>query len=100
MPMMKDMEQHQQDILKHMKNGKMVEAQQAASQLAATTDKVVMHMSDTAMQANMRKAAQDIKTALDASRVDLPTVESKVKAMQGMMPEAMKHLQGQSHKGH
>lgn len=100
MPMMKDMDKNLQDIMKNMQNGKLVEAQQAASQLAATTDKVVLHMSDAAMKDNMRKAAQDIKMALDANRVDMPSVEDKVKAMQGMMPGAMKHLESQSHKGH
>lgn len=97
MPMMKDMEKALQDVVKQVKAGQMLDAQKSAAQLANTVEKVMPHMMDTELKANMRKAATDIKGSVNSGKTDPGVIEEKATAMQTIMKQTTTHLQSMSH---
>lgn len=97
MPIMKDMDKALQDIVKQVKDGKTMDAQKSASQLASTVGKVLPHMMDAALKDNLKKAAGDIKDSVNSGKTDPSAIEGKAKAMQDVMKQTTTHLQSMSH---
>jgi len=98
MPIMKSMDQQLQDLMKQVKAGQTMEAQKTAGLLASTTEKIMPHMMDDGLKNSLRSAAGDIKTTVNAGKIDTNVMESKVKAMQEIMTKTTTHLQTMSHK--
>jgi hypothetical protein len=97
MPMMKDMDQQLQDLMKQVKAGQTMEAQKTAGQLASTTEKIMPHMMDNGLKDSLRKAAGDIKNTVNAGKIDPSALESKVKTMQDVMKKTTADLQSMKH---
>jgi hypothetical protein len=97
MPMMKDMDQQLQDLMKQVKAGQTMEAQKTAGQLASITEKIMPHMMDNGLKDNLRKAAGDIKNTVNAGKIDPSALESKVKTMQDVMKKTTADLQSMKH---
>jgi hypothetical protein len=97
MPMMKDMDQQLQDLMKQVKAGQTMEAQKTAGQLASTTEKIMPHMMDNGLKDSLRKAAGDIKNTVNAAKIDPSALESKVKTMQDVMKKTTADLQSMKH---
>lgn len=97
MPMMKDMDQQLQDLMKQVKAGQTMEAQKTAGQLASITEKMIPHMMDNGLKDSLRKAAGDIKNTVNSGKIDPSAMESKVKTMQDVMKQTTSHLQTMQH---
>lgn len=97
MPMMKDMDQQLQDLLKQVKGGQMMEAQKTTGMLVGTTDKVMLHMSDAALKDKLRQTAVDIQTTVNAGKLDPNVMEGKIKTMQDLLKQTTAHLQTMKH---
>ncbi|MHC1717526.1 MAG: hypothetical protein AB9883_02550 [Acidaminococcaceae bacterium] len=97
MPTMKDMDKALQDVVKQVKGGQMLDAQKSAAQLATTVEKVMPHMMDTGLKANLRKAANDIKGSVNSGKTEPGAIEEKAAAMQTIMKQTTTHLQSMSH---
>ncbi len=97
MPIMKDMDQQLQDVMKQVKAGQTMEAQKTAGQLASTTEKIMPHMMDNGLKDSLRKAAGDIKNTVNSGKIDPSAMESKVKAMQEVMKQTTADLQSMKH---
>lgn len=97
MPMMKDMEQQMQDLMKQVKGGQMMDAQKTAGLLVSTTDKVMPHMMDNTLKEGIHKAANDIKDVVNSGKADPAALEGKMKVMQDMMKQTTTHLQTMKH---
>lgn len=97
MPMMKDMDKNLQDMMRQVKAGQMMDAQKSAGQIAGMADQVMPHMADAALKDKMQKAAYDLRDAMNSGKVDQTVVEGKMKNMQDVMAQTMKHLQSGSH---
>jgi hypothetical protein len=97
MPIMKDMDQQLQDVMKQVKAGQTMEAQKTAGQLVSTTEKVMPHMMDNGLKDSLRKAAGDIKNTVNAGKIDPSVMESKVKTMQEVMKQTTSDLQTMKH---
>ena len=98
MPMMKEMDQQLQDLMKQVKAGQTMEAQKTAGLLSSSTEKIMPHMMDNGLKDSLRSAATDIKTTVNSGKIDASTMESKVKAMQEIMAKTTAHLQTMQHK--
>lgn len=97
MPMMKDMDKDLQDILKQVKAGQTMDAQKSAGHLVGMVDKVMPHMMDNQLKDSLRKAAIEIKDAVNSGKADPSALEGKTKAMQDIMKQTTTHLQSMSH---
>jgi|GEM_PF-855551 len=97
MPMMKDMDQQLQDLMKQVKAGQTMEAQKTAAQLASTTEKIMPHMMDNGLKDSLRSAVGDIKNTVNSGKMDPSAMEGKVKVMQEMMTKTTAHLQTMKH---
>ncbi|MDR7868861.1 MAG: hypothetical protein RIN56_18865 [Sporomusaceae bacterium] len=97
MPMMKDMDASMQDMLKQVKAGQMMEAQKSAAQMAGMADKVMPHMTDSALKEQMKKAAYDLRDTMNGGKADQTVIEEKMKAMQDIMKRTVNNLQSQKH---
>lgn len=98
MPMMKEMDQQLQDLMKQVKAGQTMEAQKTAGLLTSNTEKIMPHMMDNGLKDSLRSAAGDIKTTVNSGKIDTSAMDSKVKAMQEIMAKTTTHLQSMSHK--
>lgn len=97
MPMMKDMDASMQEMMKQVKAGQMMEAQKSAAQMAGMADKVMPHMTDSALKEQMKKAAYDLRDTMNGGKADQTVIEEKMKAMQDIMKRSVNHLQSQKH---
>jgi uncharacterized protein YceK len=97
MPMMKDMDQQLQNLMKQVKAGQTMEAQKTAAQLASTTEKIMPHMMDNSLKEKLRSAAGDIKNTVNAGKIDPSDMEGKVKVMQEIMKQTTTDLQTMKH---
>ncbi len=97
MPMMKDMDAGMQEMIKHIKAGKMMEAQAAAAQVAGMADKVAPHMTDNALREQLKTAAHDLRDTMTDGKADQAVIEAKMQAMQEIMKRSLSHLQAQKH---
>lgn len=97
MPMMKDMDKYLQDMMRQVKAGQMMDAQKSAGQIASLADKVMLHMTDNAMRDQMKKAAYDLRDAVNGAKVDQTVVEGRMQMMQDIMKRSVNHLQSQKH---
>jgi hypothetical protein len=97
MPMIKDMDKNLQDMMRQVKAGQMMDAQKSAGQIASIADKVMPHMTDNAMRDQMKKAAYDLRDAVNGAKVDHTAVESRMQTMQDIMKRSVDHLQSQKH---
>ncbi|HEY3426021.1 MAG TPA: hypothetical protein VGL27_14585 [Negativicutes bacterium] len=97
MPIMKDLDQQLQDVMKQVKAGQTMEAQKTAGQLVSTTEKILPHMMDNGLKDSLRKAAGDIKNTVNAGKIDPSVMESKVKTMQEVMKQTTSDLQTMKH---
>lgn len=97
MPLVKDVDKELQDILKQVKAGQTMDAQQTTGMLASTVEKIIPHMMDEGLKTNLRKAATDIKDSVNSGKADPGTIEGKVKAMQDIMKQVTTDLQSMHH---
>lgn len=97
MPMMKDMDASMQDMIKQVKAGQLMEAQKAAAQMAGMADKVMPHMTDSALKEQMQKAAYDLRDTMNGGKADQTVIEAKMQVMQDIMKRSLNHLQSQKH---
>ena len=97
MPMMKEMDQKMQNLMKQVKSGQTRDAQKTAGEIMSTTDKVMLHMMDNNLKDSLRKSAADIKETVNAGKMDPGAMENKVKAMQEIMKQTTAHLQTMKH---
>ncbi len=97
MPMMKDMDSSMQDMMKQVKAGQMMEAQKSAAQMAGMADKVMPHMTDSALKEQMKNAAYDLRNTMNGGKADQTVIEAKMKVMQDIMKRSVSHLQTQKH---
>lgn len=97
MPMMKDMDQQLQDMMKQVKAGQTMDAQKTAGLMMGDVDKVMPHMMDNGLKDKLRQAATDIKDTVNAGKMDPGTMDGKVKAMQDIMKQTTTHLQTMKH---
>lgn len=97
MPIMKDMEQQLQNLMKQVKSGQTMEAQKTANQLMSLTDKVMPHMMDNGLKDGLRQRAADIKDTVNAGKMDPSAIENKVKALEETMKQTTAHLQTMQH---
>ena len=97
MPIMKNMDQQLQDLMKQVKAGQTMEAQKTAGQLVSTTEKVMPHMMDNTLKESLRSAATDIKNTVNSGKLDPSAMENKAKAMQEIMKQTTAHLQTMKH---
>ena len=98
MPMMKDMDQKLQNLMKQVKAGQTMDAQKTAGEIMSTTDKVMLHMMDNNLKETFRQSAAEIKETVNSGKMDPGTMEIKVKAMQEVMKQTTAHLQTMTHK--
>ena len=97
MPMMKDMDQQLQDLMKQVKAGQTMDAQKTAGLMTGDVDKVMPHMMDNGLKDKLRQAATDIKDTVNAGEMDPGAMDGKVKAMQEIMKQTTVHLQTVKH---
>ena len=97
MPMMKDMEQQLEVLMKQVKSGQTMEAQKTAGQITGLTEKMLPHMMDNSLKDSLRRSATDIKDAVNAGKMDPSAMESKVNSMQEIMKQTTTHLQTMKH---
>ena len=97
MPMMKDMDQKLQNLMKQVKSGQTMDAQKTASEIMSTTDKVMLHMMDNRLKDSLHHSAADIKETVNAGKMDPGAMETKVKNMQEIMKQTTAHLQTMTH---
>ncbi len=97
MPLVKDVDKELQDILKQVKAGQTMDAQQTAGMLAGTVEKIIPHMMDEGLKTNLRKAATDIKDSVNSGKADPGAIEGKVKVMQDIMKQVTTDVQSMHH---
>lgn len=97
MPMMKDMDQQIQNLMKQVKSGQTMEAQKTAGQVVGLVDKVMPHMMDNGLKERLHQSAADIKDTVNAGKMDTGVMESKAKDMQEIMKQTTSHLQTMQH---
>lgn len=97
MPFVKDVDKELQDIVKQVKAGQTMDAQQTAGMLVATTEKIIPHMMNDGLKANLRKAVTDMKESVNSGKADPESIESKAKAMQDTMKQVTTDLQSMKH---
>jgi hypothetical protein len=91
-PFVRDMEKAAQDILSHIKAGRIMDAQNSVSQLSGATDKVLPHITDAALKVRLTKSVAEIKTIV-AGSPDVFELEEKIQVLQGELKQALEKLQ-------
>jgi hypothetical protein len=93
-PFTRDMEKVAADILSQMKNNRIMDARNSMTRLSGATDKVMPHITDAALKTRLSGAVDEVKTIVNARSPDLFALEDAVDALQTVIEEARKKLQG------
>jgi hypothetical protein len=74
-----------------------MDAQSSVSQLSATADKLLPHITDTALKDQVKTLVGEIKTSVNSGSPDVFELEDKVQELQTALEQVRKKLQGMSH---
>jgi hypothetical protein len=93
-PFTRDMERAAADILTQVKAGRTMDARNSLSRLTTSLDKVTPHITDSALKNRLTTTLNDIKTIVITRSPDLFDLEDKIDALQQVIEEVRKKLQG------
>ncbi len=96
-PLVKDVDKELQDIVRQVKAGQTMDAQQTAGMLVATTEKIIPHMMNDSLKAKLRSAVTDIKENVNSGKANPESIEGKAKALQDTMKQVTTDLQSMKH---
>jgi hypothetical protein len=96
-PFTRDMDKAAQDIVSRVKAGRSMDAQSSVSQLSATADKLLPHITDAALKDQVKTLVGEIKTSVNSGSPDVFELEDKVQELQTALEQVRKKLQGMSH---
>jgi hypothetical protein len=93
-PFTRDMERAATDILSQVKAGRSMDSRNSLSRLTGAADKVMPHITETALKNRLIGAVNEIKTIVSAGSPDLFELEDTVETLQTVIEEVRKKLQG------
>jgi hypothetical protein len=93
-PFTRDIERTATDILSQLKAGRAMDARNSVSRLATATEKLAPHITGDAVKKRLTAAVNGIKTIAGEKSPDLLDLEDKVDALQPLIEEVRKKLQG------
>jgi hypothetical protein len=93
-PFTRDIERAAAEILSQLKAGRAMDARNSVSRLATATDKLAPHITGDDLKKRLTAAVDGIKTIAGARSPDLLDLEDKVDALQPLVEEVRKKLQG------
>jgi hypothetical protein len=89
----KDIDKAAQDVVNQVKAGKTIDAQKSVSQLTSGVEKVLPHMTDSALKDKLSGAANEIKSGVNSSQPDIFDLEDQVQALRDIMKQVAEQLQ-------
>jgi hypothetical protein len=93
-PFTRDIERAAAEILSQLKSGRAMDARNSVSRLATATDKLAPHITGDDLKKRLTAAVDGIKTIAGERNPDLLDLEDKVDALQPLIEEVRKKLQG------
>ncbi|GHV92824.1 hypothetical protein AGMMS50268_33270 [Spirochaetia bacterium] len=93
-PFTRDMEKAAADILSQAKAGRIMDARNSVTRLTSAMDKVLPHITETALKNSLSSAVGAVRTTVAANSPDLFDLEDKIEALQTAIVETRNKLQG------
>jgi hypothetical protein len=89
----KDIDKAAQDVVNQVKAGRTMDAQKSASQLTGSVEKVLPHVTDTALKDELKNVADEIKNSVNSGQADIFELEDKAQALQDITKQMTAQLQ-------
>jgi hypothetical protein len=81
----KDIDKAAQEVVSQVKAGRTMDAQKSVSQLTGGVEKVLPHVTDSALKGELSGAANEIKNSVGSGRPDVFDLEDQVQVLRDIM---------------
>lgn len=92
-PIAQDLERKLQDTAAKVKEGKWADSKIIAAEAVKTSDRLVLHITDTRMKDALSKSVKEVNDAVSASPTDQKNAEAKINSALNNLKQANSQIQ-------